>query len=808
MQRTLSLSIFLTLLGVGGLLLGSMAWADEHEAAGVKTYEVGVEIEPLELPAVTGGTPPLTYSVSGLPAGLSFDPATRTISGTPEAAGEATVTYTVTDAAGASSSVPFLVEIVEPALDAPDRLIAQDYMGADGSGDQGGFLLLTWPLSDDHATLDGYRIFREVQVTQGLAPVEAAEAEEVAGGAEGDEEHEEHIHEHFHAHTEVTHTHAHTHNGSDDEAHAHDHLEVPEVADEAADDEADAPVVQGVVELDAPALEMMPWAVVDAVPGVAIGRAIVATLDNVASNWGIAAERAGETTFIAAKAAFVRAGDLSQPYEQMAATLLASREAAQAGDAPVFAALLPEALAFAEGVAPKLNLVASGMERSPLTITEEPARAIDNIAPAAVPFLSALDAPNDEGSRIALTWTRSPSDRLVRGVAGAVGPAASAPVAGVAGYGVYRRAAGADEFVLVGQVAAGATSFVDETALNGMHYTYQVRAYDADNETASVEQTALAVRNQVVDSEGRVLLGLFGADNRVGFDDFFLLADMFGLTAEDAAFDPAFDLAPGAQPQIDFDDFFVFADYFGRSTGAAAKRVPLQAGLNADARLYLEAQTALPSVGEDIVLNVRVADFVALRGYGLQVEYEADKLTFVEVLSEQPLGAGALAAPQVLADEAGVLAVAAHGDVVAEGEVGLSLVFRATAAIENTVLEVTDSQIYDSEFGVNRLGQPMPVALQTRPEAFALSNNYPNPFNPATTIQYALPQAADVELTVYNVVGQVVRTLVAQHQSAGRYTVAWDATDDGGHSLSSGMYFYHLQAGGEFREVRKMLLLK
>ncbi len=802
MQRMLSLFIFLTLLGVGGLVLGSTAWADGHEAAGVKTYEVGVEIEPLELPAVTGGTPPLTYSVSGLPAGLSFDPATRTISGTPEAVGEATVTYTVTDAAGASSSVPFLVEVVEPALDAPDRLIAQDYMGADGSGDQGGFLLLTWPLSDDHATLDGYRIFREVQVTQGLAPVEAEEAEE---GADEGEEPAEHIHEHFHAHTEVTHTHAHTHDGSD-EAHAHDHLEVAEVTDEAG--EADDPVVQGVVELDAPAMEMMPWAVVDAVPGVAIGRAIVATLDNVASNWGIVAERAGETTLITAKAAFVRAGDLSQPYEQMAATLLASRAAAQAGDAPVFAMLLPEALAFAEGVAPKLNLVASGLERSPLTVTEEPARAIDNIAPAAVPFLSALDAPNDEGSRIALMWTRSPSDRLVRGVAGAVGPAASAPVAGVAGYGVYRRAAGADEFVLVGRVAAGATAFVDETALNGVHYTYQVRAYDADNETASVEQTALAVRNQVVDSEGRVLLGLFGADNRVGFDDFFLLADMFGLTAEDAAFDPAFDLAPSAQPQIDFDDFFVFADYFGRSTGAAAKRVPRQAGLNADARLYLEAQTGLPSVGEDIVLNVRVADFVALSGYGLQVEYDADKLAFVEVLTEQPLGAGALAAPQVLADEAGVLAVAAHGDVVAEGEVGLSLVFRATAAIENTVLEITDSQLYDSEFGVNRLGRPMPVALQTRPEAFALANNYPNPFNPATTIQYALPQAADVELTVYNVVGQVVRTLVAQHQNAGRYTVAWDATDDGGHSLSSGMYFYHLQAGDEFREVRKMLLLK
>ena len=106
------------------------------------------------------------------------------------------------------------------------------------------------------------------------------------------------------------------------------------------------------------------------------------------------------------------------------------------------------------------------------------------------------------------------------------------------------------------------------------------------------------------------------------------------------------------------------------------------------------------------------------------------------------------------------------------------------------------------------LGASVTMQLQTRPAAFALATNYPNPFNPATTIQYALPQAADVQLTVYNVVGQVVRTLVAEHQSAGRYLVAWDATNDNGQSLSAGVYFYRLQAGGEFHAVRKMLLLK
>ena len=105
-------------------------------------------------------------------------------------------------------------------------------------------------------------------------------------------------------------------------------------------------------------------------------------------------------------------------------------------------------------------------------------------------------------------------------------------------------------------------------------------------------------------------------------------------------------------------------------------------------------------------------------------------------------------------------------------------------------------------------GASASLALQTLPATFVLADNFPNPFNPATTIKYALPQAADVELTVYNVVGQVVRTLVAEHQSAGRYVVEWDATNDNGHSLSSGIYFYRLQAGSEFREIKKMLLLK
>jgi hypothetical protein len=363
---------------------------------------------------------------------------------------------------------------------------------------------------------------------------------------------------------------------------------------------------------------------------------------------------------------------------------------------------------------------------------------------------------------------------------------------------------------LIAKVNSGDTSLADQTAFNGVRYTYQVTPYDDDNETTSeLERTAMAIRNNVVDKNGKVVYGLFGMDNRVGFDDFFIFADNFGLTAADENFEPAFDLAPSASPRIDFDDFFVFADNFGRGIEAAGKVVPMMAGLNADARLYLDAGAELPRVGEEVVIDVSVADFVELKAYGFSVNYDAEKLEFVKAVAENNLlGEGELAAPRVITKTDGEVSIAAYGDVVSEGDLSLSLVFRTKTEIENTFVEVTESEVRDGNFAVNGIALPAPVQIQTRPEAFALANNYPNPFNPATTIKYALPEASSVKLEIYNVVGQVVRTLVADHQNAGRYVVQWDAANDSGHSLSSGIYFYRLQAGGEFLEVKKMLLLK
>ena len=616
-------------------------------------------------------------------------------------------------------------------LDAPDTVLAQDYMGAKGLGDQGGFITLSFDPSADHATLTGYRIYREVAVFSGYD----------TGG--------------------------------------------------------------NLVALSEPVMEMIPWGIVDAVPGADPVYVVVATLDGDSTTYGVAAERGTLTT---AKSAFDGAESIATPYEMLAETMQKSRAAAT--DGPVFAALTPEALAFgANGIVPRMKLV-DGVEQSNITRTASAVRAVDNIAPEAVAFMQTMDTPDDAGSSITVTWAKSPSDQMVTQIVPqAIGGSNVYTTAGVKGYNVYRKVGDA-AYTLVGSASAGETSFVDETAFNGVRYTYQVRPFDADNITASeIEKSSMAIRNNVVDANGASVYGLFGVDNKVDYDDFFIFADHFGLSAGQDAFDRAFDLAPNNT--IDFDDFFAFADNFGREIVATGKVVPMMAGLNSDARFYLDAGSDLPRVGEELVIDVNIENFIELKGYGFGLNYDASVLEFVGARVENNiLGEGQLAQPQVVAQGEGTVSLGAFGDVATKGELGLGLVFRTLEEIEASYIEITEGALQDGSYGLNSVTGPVSVRIETRPEVYALSDNYPNPFNPETTIKYQLPEAGDVTLEVYNMLGQVVRTLVSEQQNAGRYVLQWDANNDAGQALSSGIYFYRIQAGGEFQSVKKMLLLK
>lgn len=93
------------------------------------------------------------------------------------------------------------------------------------------------------------------------------------------------------------------------------------------------------------------------------------------------------------------------------------------------------------------------------------------------------------------------------------------------------------------------------------------------------------------------------------------------------------------------------------------------------------------------------------------------------------------------------------------------------------------------------------------PKQFELYANYPNPFNPATSIKYDLRENAKVTLKIYNSLGQEVRTLVNARQNAGQYTIQWDGKNNAGSAVSSGVYIYRIKAG-DFIKSKKMLLLK
>jgi hypothetical protein len=99
------------------------------------------------------------------------------------------------------------------------------------------------------------------------------------------------------------------------------------------------------------------------------------------------------------------------------------------------------------------------------------------------------------------------------------------------------------------------------------------------------------------------------------------------------------------------------------------------------------------------------------------------------------------------------------------------------------------------------------VAAASIPDEFRLEQNYPNPFNPETTIRYSLDQPAQVRLEIYNLLGERIATLVDEHQNSGSYVVQWQAKDDFGQKLASGVYIYRLITENH-KKAKKMILLR
>nr|MBX2820887.1 T9SS type A sorting domain-containing protein [Rhodothermaceae bacterium] len=150
-----------------------------------------------------------------------------------------------------------------------------------------------------------------------------------------------------------------------------------------------------------------------------------------------------------------------------------------------------------------------------------------------------------------------------------------------------------------------------------------------------------------------------------------------------------------------------------------------------------------------------------------------------------------------------------HSDVVEGEPLTLSIYDPAS----DQIFDLESALLFDAQAHHGSMDQPLAFEAMTEgyrealaaaalPKEFALAQNYPNPFNPQTTIHYELPEAVQVRLVVYDMLGREVVTLVDKEQQAGRYDVNFDAS-----RLASGMYLYRIHAG-EFTQVQKMVLAK
>ncbi len=237
-------------------------------------------------------------------------------------------------------------------------------------------------------------------------------------------------------------------------------------------------------------------------------------------------------------------------------------------------------------------------------------------------------------------------------------------------------------------------------------------------------------------------------------------------------------------------------------------------GKNAFAELTLER--ADPRKAEDgiLKLQVRIGQTEQLKGYGFVLQFDPAKYEFVEAQEGEgnllDTGSGE---PTLFLSSNRTPGRLALGSMKVDGESAdgegrlVEVTFKAIDTPLPSDFQIAEGILVDLEGNIDEIQNIEVGDLRALPQDFGLDQNVPNPFNPTTTISYQLAEQAHASLVIYNVLGQEVRTLVNEALDAGFYTADWDARDEHGRQLASGIYIYRIQAGN-FAQIRRMMLLK
>jgi hypothetical protein len=263
-----------------------------------------------------------------------------------------------------------------------------------------------------------------------------------------------------------------------------------------------------------------------------------------------------------------------------------------------------------------------------------------------------------------------------------------------------------------------------------------------------------------------------------------------GITVQNVFFDPGnyYVVASGVLDPSGFaanpsgEDIDFFLDVIPNATTSAPDEDTFSFRINhgsPDAPAVDIFARGVATLAEGVVFGTTTADYtnVPAASYTIDIAPAGD-----EIIASFEADANALGGESALVLASGFLTPSANQDGEAFGAL-LVLADGTTALLPGVSTSIDE--------------------ISGMPQEFALEQNYPNPFNPTTQIEYALPEAASVQIAVFNIVGQRVATLLNnEQQPAGSYSVSFDASN-----LASGMYLYRIQAGN-FIQTRKMTLIK
>ncbi len=348
------------------------------------------------------------------------------------------------------------------------------------------------------------------------------------------------------------------------------------------------------------------------------------------------------------------------------------------------------------------------------------------------------------------------------------------------------------EWISLGTVPAGTGTFTDAIVARGIYY-YELFAIDmASNPSAVAAANDRATNYHLGDMP--VYDGLVDAG------DITVLGAAFGTVSGDGDYDNEADVGPtdtaqgdgipATDNEIGFEDLMIFALNYGN-----VAPLPAFPGSEFAHLSWFALEDGAWGLGlTEPCANMKAIQLQAQVPDGIEVTLEGGGL-----LNQQ---AGPVFLRQIPGNGLDVSLAVMGEDVVISGQ-GLLFSVTLPDGMFPTDMELTvrSADNTDLEFELSA------TEVADLPTSYRFAGNFPNPFNPKTSISFDLPQAQNVQLVVFSADGRRVVTLLDEQVAAGRHSIAWSGRDENGASVASGVYFARIQAG-PLKETHKMLLLK